>query len=631
MTVTAVSSSGLETAIQRAQDVLWNSQRSDGSWEAKCSIGPSATAQVVMALSYLGEISTDELHAAARWMETQQRTDGSFVAYPLALSGDVATTTGCWAMLSISGGSGEAIARAWAYIEANGGLSAAVRAIGGGDLSALFAAMVGKVSPQEIPAPPMVTGWFAPARWWLNRRFSQNVMMLMLEMAMIVPRLQGAWPESGPVMPLARCAGHFLKEYLHRYQNPNGGWNEFTVQSAITLVALRACGVRSSDADYQRGVRWLRSQAQRQGDQLWFDAFGSSVWTTAFNLRALYESGISPGDPRVVRTLDWLVEAQCTVKQPSELNRRWWRPHTGGWGFEHHNQTMPDCDDTGVVLSVFGRAMQPRTSGEPLDPARKRRLREAIAKGQDWLSGMQNPDGGWASFTYGLPSKPAGPIMTEPMVIPFDEPLKLIEMLLCPPLAAGDPATEDVTARVIHGLALTGQKQHRSVRRGLRFLRSKADSDGAFWGRWICNFLTGTSFSLLAASAAGEDMTADWIVRAIGWLWMRQNPDGSWGETAASYADPDLAGKGAGIASLTALVSSAAISVGRGDRPQVTNAIRWLMAQQKTDGTWDNGDWLTPVIPPNTFYLYPGAPRYYPLEALGRYRAHLHGGSDPNG
>ena len=47
-------------------------------------------------------------------------------------------------------------------------------------------------------------------------------------------------------------------------------------------------------------------------------------------------------------------------------------------------------------------------------------------------------------------------------------------------------------------------------------------------------------------------MTEDWILRGRDWLESCQNDDGGWGETCASYENPDMKGKGTSTASQTA-------------------------------------------------------------------------------
>src|SRR5262249_21869479 len=140
-----------------------------------------------------------------------------------------------------------------------------------------------------------------------------------------------------------------------------------------------------------------------------------------------------------------------------------------------------------------------------------------------------------------------------------------------------------------------------------------------FWGRWLANYLAATAFVLQGLAAAGEDMQAPWIQRAVQWVVERQNQGGGWGEDVASYAHPERPGRGPSMPPLTGLVLSGLIAAGKADSPAVATGIRYLLDQQRADGTWPNGTWLHVYFPPNMFYYLPSDVWAYPLEALGLY------------
>jgi squalene-hopene/tetraprenyl-beta-curcumene cyclase len=159
------------------------------------------------------------------------------------------------------------------------------------------------------------------------------------------------------------------------------------------------------------------------------------------------------------------------------------------------------------------------------------------------------------------------------------------------------------------------------VRRAVAFLKRMQCPNGAFWGRWLTNFLSGTAFVISGLAAVHENLEEEWVQRAIGWLLTRQRADGAWGETVASYRDPSLAGSGPASPPLTGLVITALIDAGLSDMPAVTSGVRYLLEAQSWDGTWADADHLAPLVPPDAFYAYGEAAKYYPLEALGRFRS----------
>jgi squalene-hopene/tetraprenyl-beta-curcumene cyclase len=101
----------------------------------------------------------------------------------------------------------------------------------------------------------------------------------------------------------------------------------------------------------------------------------------------------------------------------------------------------------------------------------------------------------------------------------------------------------------------------------------------------------------------------------------KQNADGGFGESVASYRDPSLAGCGETTAPVTGSVLLGLVEGGESASSAARRAAAYLVEHQQPDGAWPNGDCVATLVPPNLFYEYGGAARYIPLEALGRYRA----------
>jgi squalene-hopene/tetraprenyl-beta-curcumene cyclase len=142
------------------------------------------------------------------------------------------------------------------------------------------------------------------------------------------------------------------------------------------------------------------------------------------------------------------------------------------------------------------------------------------------------------------------------------------------------------------------------------------------------NYIYGTSLVLVSLKAAGEVMTQEYIGRAADWLRRQQNPDGGWGETCETYADPGLKGKGASTASQTAWALLGLIVSDQHASPAVEKGIRYLLQHQNEDGTWDE-EAYTGTGFPRAFYLkYELYRIYFPLLALGQYRLALQKGQN---
>ena len=116
------------------------------------------------------------------------------------------------------------------------------------------------------------------------------------------------------------------------------------------------------------------------------------------------------------------------------------------------------------------------------------------------------------------------------------------------------------------------------------------------------------------------DMSQPWIQRAATWLKRVQKEDGSFGETAQSYEDPTLKGKGESTPSQTAWGAMGLMAACEPNDPAIERAIDWLVSHQTEDGSWEE-KWFTGTGFPKVFYLkYHLYRLYFPLTALARYR-----------
>jgi squalene-hopene/tetraprenyl-beta-curcumene cyclase len=412
----------------------------------------------------------------------------------------------------------------------------------------------------------------------------------------------------------ARGAGTLT--LLAIFQNRDGSWNASTTQTALILPALRAAGLSTEHPMVADTVAWLRAQAEYDDEGLHFAAFGSPVWCTAANVRALLAAGASPADERLGRALEWIMGAQSHLEQPEVDNRNPGAPRIGGWAFQPGNETMVDNDDTGAVLAAFGDAL----ADQALAPELRANVTGSRDLGRDWLLGMQNPDGGWSAFVYGLPAKRPGPLFTGPVEVSLEDPIGAVRTLIDPPRELGDPSTEDLTGRVLDGLGRVGETiSSPAVRRAIEFLRAQQFDHGGFWGRWTVNYLASTACVLQGLARVGVDMSEPWVRRAVEFVLERQNDDGGWGELADSYSDPALAGRGPSMVPLTGLVLTGLIDAGEASSDAARRGVAYLLDEQQPDGTWPHGDWLQAIIPPDTFYILAEAARHYPLEALARW------------
>jgi len=322
----------------------------------------------------------------------------------------------------------------------------------------------------------------------------------------------------------------------------------------------------------------------------------SPIWDTALTAHAMIEVGGEKAEASAKAALDWLKPKQVLDIEGDWIEKRpGVRP--GGWAFQYNNAHYPDLDDTAVVVMAMDRARGTLSAGAKYD--------EAIARGREWLLGLQSKDGGWAAFD-------ADNLEYYLNNIPFSDHGALL-----------DPPTEDVTARCVSMLAQLGEtaKTSEALARGIEYLRRTQLPDGSWFGRWGVNYIYGTWSVLCALNAAGVDHDDPVIRKAADWLIAIQNSDGGWGEDGNSYR-LDYKGyvKSETSASQTAWATLALMAAGKVDHPATQRGIANLIQNQTRDGLWTEPQYTGGGFP-RVFYLrYHGYSKFFPLWALARYR-----------
>jgi len=372
-------------------------------------------------------------------------------------------------------------------------------------------------------------------------------------------------------------------------------------------IAFKACGVQRDDPVIQRAERELDDFFIEQHGVIRIQPCFSSVWDTGIALYALADSGMTIDDEPAAKAAAWLRSKECR-HAGDWMDNLAGSVEAAGWYFEYHNAWYPDCDDTAMV------AMALRRIGGAENLA-------AAKRGVDWVLAMQNADGGWAAF-----DKTEHRQILE--YIPFADHN-----------AMQDPSCPDITGRVLECLAWHGMTiGDEPVARAVRFIQSRQEPEGCFFGRWGVNYIYGTWQAVIGPIRCGVPRTAEWIQRAGAWIRSIQQDDGSFGESADSYIDRSFMGRGPSTASQTAWAAMVLQEAFGADDPDLKRAIDWLCRTQLSDaaaGTTSTnpdgdpaGSWVETQFTgtgfPRVFYLrYHLYRLYFPVMAIGRYiRAH---------
>jgi squalene-hopene/tetraprenyl-beta-curcumene cyclase len=226
----------------------------------------------------------------------------------------------------------------------------------------------------------------------------------------------------------------------------------------------------------------------------------------------------------------------------------------------------------------------------------------AMSRAVNWVLAMQNRDGGWGAFDRDNDHE----FLCH---VPFADHNAMI-----------DPSTPDLTGRVLEMLGQVGRRAgDPAVDRAIAYIRQNQEADGSWFGRWGVNYIYGTWQVLVGLSAVGVPVDDSAMVRGANWLIACQQPNGGWGETADSYAQPHLRGQGPTTASQTAWAMLGLMAAGKATSPTVSRGAAYLVQQQQTDGTWLETE-FTGTGFPQVFYLrYHYYPIYFPLLALSQW------------
>lgn len=640
---TRIDAARLDATIATTCEAVFENFHPRGRFLAPGDAGIHSTLQVAATFHFLGLSDTLGMPGVAKTIVDSQLPHGAFPNFPNDPNGDpwvTALAVGVLRLIPSAPGVTEAIARGERWIDSVGGRALTDDGLYRVNICPLFLAMTGQLSLDALPDITAAPLLLDPVLG--NARKHVNVACLWMGVAVwsVFKGLRHPEHIQSPTW-LDSLERKRALAILDQFQNPIGNFNATVMQTCLAAAAYHCLGVEADDPRLVRAVAWLRHAQDPTppgAGTVSFHSFHTSVWTTALLVRSLFACGVPRTNPYVVRALEWLVRVQDEVALPPLVPSQDGAPRSGGWPFTAHNPTVPDADDTAVVLGTLALAVQ-ADGDDKLDPATDDLVRGALSKGLAYQLGMQNPDGGWPAFQWGLPSKPRGPILVHYPHFERGKSLSEVSTLLKNALLFGDPATEDITGRTLFALGELGYtKDSPVVRRAIAFLEAQQCTaedlgggaahagGGPWWSRWIANYLSGTAYVLGGLAAVGVDPAEPFMQRAIAWVLRRQNADGGFGESTASYQDPAQAGLGPSMPATTGLVLSGLIQAGQGDTEAVRRGIRYLLDSPRDDaGMWADLGPHHVFYRTDTFYLFTGARFYYPLEALGRYRAFLAG------
>jgi squalene-hopene/tetraprenyl-beta-curcumene cyclase len=618
----------LDKAVARATTWLLSRQNEDGHWVFELEADATIPAEYILLQHYLGTIDTDLEQRIARYLRATQAEHGG---WPLFLGGafDLSASVKAYFALKAVGDPADAphMTRAREAILAKGG------ARNSNVFTRILLALWGEVPWHAVPVMPvemmLLPRWFPfhidkISYWsrvvvvpltvlmatrpqaknprgvsiaelfveppdsvtdWIKPTTDSLIARSFSRLDRVLRGLEPTFPKYLRDRAIDRAVA-FVTERL----NGEDGLGGIFPAMVNALMMYAALGYSLDHPHCVTVTGSVQKLLARHNGSAYCQPCLSPVWDTVLAGHALMDVGEEKLAEPIARAFDWIAGKQVLdVVGDWAVQRPGLRP--GGWAFQYENPHYPDVDDTAAA-------------GLALDRFDAERYREALDRSAEWILGMQSKGGGWGAFD-------ADNTHTYLNHIPFADHGALL-----------DPPTADVSARCLGFLAQAGySRDHPAMAAAIDFLRREQEADGSWFGRWGTNYIYGTWSVLAGLNAAGIAHDAPEIRRAVAWLLARQRGDGGWGESGASYA-PDAPRGDAqySTVSQTAWALLGLMAAGETAHPAVKRGINYLIANQKTDGSWDEA-WYTAVGFPRVFYLrYHGYRAYFPLWALARYR-----------
>jgi squalene-hopene/tetraprenyl-beta-curcumene cyclase len=631
----------LESAISRARDFLFSRQHADGYWCGELEADSMLEADYIYMHVLLGSGDPRRMKAALAEILRCQKEDGSWSLYPGG-PGNISLAVKCYFACKLMGIGADdpRLARCRGWILEHGGVVAC------NTFTKIYLCSLGQYDYDAVPAvPPEIV--LCPSWFYFNiYQISSWSRSILVPLAIIyakkpfrkIPAEQGidelfvggragaslrlpldrkaivSWrnfflvvdrlvhlAEATRIRPLRALALRRAEKWMLERLEMSDGLGAIYPAMLNAVVALHCLGYPD---DHPQVVR-ARHEFERLGIEEPGGVFRmqpavSPVWDTGQAIYALVEAGVPRNDPRLVRAADWLLSKE--VRHRGDWAENTVEVEPSGWYFEFNNEFYPDTDDTAQVLLGLNSVDNPR--GALQEEAARRAIR--------WEFAMQCRNGGWGSF-----DKDCTKMIFEN--IPFADHNAML-----------DPPTADITGRILEMLVAHGfTRADRRVERAVEFILSEQEPDGSWFGRWGVNYIYGTFLVLRGLDSVGFDRSDPRIGRAAAWIRSVQNPDGGWGETCGTYDDPATRGLGPSTPSQTAWGVLALLAAGEGDSEPAARGVRWLLARQADDGSWDESTGQGPSRQaqytaagfPKVFYLaYHLYRQYFPLLALANYR-----------
>ncbi|TIA87278.1 hypothetical protein E3P81_03998 [Wallemia ichthyophaga] len=331
---------------------------------------------------------------------------------------------------------------------------------------------------------------------------------------------------------------------------------------------------------------------------------GSQLWDAAFIAQALVETGLGEEEENKQATeklLEWIDK--CQIRQ-DPLYPAYRQPTKGAWPFSTAEQgyTVSDCTAEGIKSVIYLQEYLKHTKHH----VSYERLHDSV----DLLLGMQNADGGFASYELTRGSKH----------LELLNPAEVFGKIMV------EYSYPECTTSVVTALSLFKKHQpdyrrediERTTNAAIKYIHAAQREDGSWYGSWAICFTYAAMFALESLSSVGEHYeNSEKVRKACEFLLSKQKEDGGWGESYLSCETEEYTQHQDSQVVQTSWVVLALLHARYPHKEPIKRAVRLIMSRQNKDGSWTQ-EAIEGIFNKNCAISYPNYKFSFTIWALGK-------------